>query len=78
MDWQELTKGSELYHLKEERDHFYDDYMRNKDWLAWESPDLPDTEIISLFTFLNQWSTHYPSGLEQVIAFESAHKSVFP
>lgn len=78
MNWHELIKGSELYHLKEKRDHFYDDYMKNKDWHAWESPDLPDSEVPSLFTFLNQWSTHYPSRPEQVIAFKSAYKSVFP
>ncbi len=78
MNWQELIKGSELYHLKEKRDYFYDAYMKNKDWHAWESPDLPDSEAILLFKFLNQWSTRYPSGPEQVIAFKSAYKSVFP
>lgn len=44
----------------------------------WENPDVPDGEIIILFTFLNQWSTHYPSGPEQIQAFKSAYKSVFP
>lgn len=78
MNWHELIKGSELYHLKEKRDHFYDDYMKKKDWDEWDNPDLPDSEIILLFTFLNQWSTRYPSGLDQVQAFQSAYKSSFP
>lgn len=78
MNWHELIKGSQLYHLKEKRDHFYDDYMKRKDWDKWDNPDLADSEIILLFNFLNQWSTHYPSGPDQVRAFHSAYESIFP
>jgi len=78
MHWRELLKGSELYYKEEKRDHFYDEYMKTKDWPAWDGPELPDSEVRLLFTFLNQWSTHYPSGPEAVIAFKEAYRIVFP
>lgn len=78
MHWSELLKASQLFRENEPRAHFYDEYMEDKKWQSWDYPGIPDAEIERLFLFLNQWSTHYPSGLEAVRGFKQVYQGIFP
>lgn len=61
-----LRLGSDLYHRLEARDHYYDDYVRNrKKWERWEDADQLDRgDMAWLIGFLNQWSSRYKDSRE--------------
>ena len=65
MHWKELLTGSTLYRREEPRDHYYHEYMREKNWERWNACCVSDSEVERLFLFLNQWASQYPSGLRR-------------
>jgi len=79
MHWKRLVQASEIYRQREPRDRFYFEYVNSRDELAWSSDVGPnDVEIEELLTFLNQWSTRYPSDAAARVSFRRAYLEVLP
>ena len=78
MHWQDLLDGSRLFYKNEPFARFYLEYMKNKNWRSWESPEVTGTEVGKLFDFVNQWRTHVPRGREQEEGFKTAYRKTYP
>lgn len=80
MHWQELIRASGLFRESDkgkDPDRFYDAHMAQRNPAEWELDEGPsDTEMKLLFTFLNQWGTHYPNDEGSRACFKNSYKEV--
>jgi len=82
MHWQKLIRASELFRESDkgkDPDRFYAAHKRERKPDQWERNEGPsDPEIKLLFTFLNQWGTHYPNDERSRACFKNSYKEVLP
>jgi len=80
MHWQKLIEASEPFRKPvkgKDPNKFYDLHMAQRNRAEWESDTGPsDREIALLFTFLNQWGTHYPSDEHYRTCFKKVYVEV--
>jgi hypothetical protein len=77
MHWKELLTTTELFRKYEPRATYYDSYIRDKNWAAWESGEVPTDEVERLFLFLKQWGMQFlPAGTQATTGFQQSYSKV--
>lgn len=74
MDYRELMKADEKFYSGENRAHYYDEYMKHKDWYSW-GKTVPIIEVLKLFGFVLSWDPHFEGD---VAVFCKAYREAYP
>jgi len=77
MHWKELLTTSRLFGKYESRATYYNAYIQDKNWAAWELGEVPTEEVERLFLFLKQWGMQFlPVGTEAISGFQKGYSKV--
>ena len=75
MHYKKLLEAHKVYYSSGEGVWYYDEYMKEKNWHAWEKPELPVIEIMKLFGFILSWDPHFEGVLGK---FKQAYEEIDP
>lgn len=77
MHLRELLTASRLFCKYELRATYYNAYIQDKNWAAWELGEVPAEEVKRLFLFLKQWGMQFlPVGTEAITGFQKSYSNV--
>lgn len=74
MHYRCLYVAHRAFYWAEPRAHYYDEYMRHKDWEEWVD-SVPLDEIKKLFDFIRRWDYHFQGDQKR---FQESYVEIFP